>query len=121
MITKEEIEDVLETLKEEAGLDEVALVTRDGLLVASSTSHTGFREEVFAAMSATVLASAETAMEEMGKGIPSWVVVVSDDARLVAMGAGERVLLVGIAPSGAELGAIITQIEKVAKRLEKEL
>ena len=37
------------------------------------------------------------------------------------MGAGERVLLVGIAPSGAELGAIITQIEKVAKRLEKEL
>jgi len=122
MITKGELEEILSTLKDRAELDEVALVTRDGLLVASSTSpQADFHEEVFAAMSATVLASAETAMHEMKRGPPSWVVVVSDEARLVAMGAGEKALLVGIAGSGVELGVIITEIETSANRLKKML
>jgi len=121
MITKEELEELLNTLRDRADLDEVALVTRDGLLVASSTSQADFHEEVFAAMSATVLASAETAMQEMKKGTPSWVVVVSEEARLVAMGAGEKVLLVGIAGSRVELGVIITEIEISANRLKEML
>lgn len=117
MITKEELEDALKEVKERAGLDEVALVTRDGLLIASSTSQQGFHEEVFAAMSATMLASAETAMEEMQKGVPRRVVVESEMAKLVAVGAGEKALLVGVAPARVGLGLVIVEIERAARRL----
>jgi len=121
MITKEELEEVLREVKEGAALDEVALVTRDGLLIVSSTSREGFREEVFAAMSATMLASAETAMEEMEKGVPRRVVVESDVAKLVAVGAGEKALLVGVTSADVGVGLVIVEIEKAAKKLEEML
>ena len=66
--TKEKLVTLLKRLKEEGEVDSSAIITRDGLLVASDLS-TEINKDSFAAMSAAVLGAAETAMLELNKKI----------------------------------------------------
>jgi len=70
-----------------------AVVSRDGLLISAQMSN-GLDADTFAAMTATMMGAAETAIVELDKGIISQVTVESDQVTVICVGAGERALLV---------------------------
>lgn len=118
--TIELVDKVLADLKKSGGVEACAAVSRDGLLIRSSMQKEQFAES-FAAMSATMLGAAETASTELGKGVPNRVIVESEMGRLIAVGAGNKALLVVIVSSETGLGLILLELDKAAKKLKELL
>jgi predicted regulator of Ras-like GTPase activity (Roadblock/LC7/MglB family) len=69
-------------------------------------------------MSATMFGAAETAAAVLGKGIPSRVIVESDRGRLIAVGAGPKVLLIVLVSLDTGLGLILLELEEAATKLK---
>lgn len=84
---------ILSDLKSEADVEQSFIISRDGLLIAAEAS-SGTSAQALAAMTATLLGAAETAMDEIGSGVPSHVTVETKKYSLIIMGAGPQALLV---------------------------
>ncbi|RUM33505.1 MAG: hypothetical protein DSY33_04355 [Archaeoglobus sp.] len=117
MSLRAQLEDILKELKSTGDIEASAIVSRDGLLIAADIS-SSVNADAFAAMSATMLGAAETAMSELGKGMPDRVVAESSSGKIVATGAGERALLVVMTTPKANLGLILLQLGKASKKVE---
>ncbi len=120
LTTKQMLEKVLNDLKKAGDIDGSAIITRDGLLIASDVD-SSIHAETFAAMSATMLGAAETATLELKKGALDRVIVESKDAKIIAGGAGEKALLVVMTSTEAGLGLILVEMNKAAEKIEKVL
>jgi predicted regulator of Ras-like GTPase activity (Roadblock/LC7/MglB family) len=116
MSTKNLIDEVLRELKSVGGILSSAVVTRDGLLVASDTSP-DVDAETFAAMSASMVGSAETAVTEVKGGTAMRVIVESENSKLIALGAGPKVLLVVLTIREVPLGLILLKIGEAARKI----
>ncbi|MDI6902430.1 MAG: roadblock/LC7 domain-containing protein [Methanocellales archaeon] len=130
--TKEMLEKVLDDLKEAVEVEASAIISREGLLMASDLSwHLTYltisREGLlmasdisglFAAMSATMLGAAETATAELWKGISSQIIVELKKGKVIAYGAGPKAILVTITPPKAELSPILVEMEKAADKIK---
>lgn len=112
------IKTALHELKRVGGIDSSAVVTRDGLLVASDISE-GVDAETFAAMSATMVGAAETAMSEVGASNPERVIVESETVKIISMGAGPKTLLIVLTESDAPLGLVLLKIAETAEKINK--
>jgi len=110
------IETTLHGLKKIGSIDASAVVTRDGLLVASDIS-SGVDAETFAAMSASMVGAAETAMIEVKGGNPDRVIVESETAKLISLGAGEKALLVVLTKRDAPLGLVLLRMGETARKI----
>ena len=118
--TIELVEKILIDLKKAGGVEACAAVSRDGLLIRAIMQNEKFAES-FAAMSATMLGAAETATTELNKGVPNRVIVESNHGRLIAVGAGQKALLVVLVDSNTGLGLILLELEKSAEKLKELL
>ena len=101
------------------GVEGSAVVTRDGLLVASELGDVD--AETFAAMSATMFGAAETAFSELGKGLVERVIVESARSKLILMGAGSSAVLVVMVDSKVNIGLVLVEMKKATAKIEKEL
>jgi len=110
------IKKVLHDLKKIGGIDSSAVVTRDGLLVVSDISE-GVDAETFAAMSATMVGAAETAMGEVRTGNPERVIVESETVKIISMGAGPKTLLIVLTESEAPLGLVLLKMGEAAEKI----
>jgi len=118
--TKAIIEEVLNSLKKVGGITASAVVTRDGLLIASNV--TGEVDaETFAAMTATMTGAAETAMTEIQAGPLDRVIVEGKTAKIISVGAGPKVLLVVLAASDAPLGLVLLKMGDTTRKIGKIL
>jgi len=113
----EMLEKVLTDLKRTGDIEASAIVSRDGLLMASDI-HGSVHAETFAAMSATMLGAAETAVSELKKGIPDRVIVESKQGKIITTGAGPKALLVVMTPPEAGLGLILVNVVKAADKVK---
>ena len=95
-----------------------AIVTKDGLLVASHLPKE-MDSGVFSAMSAAMHAAGETAVREFQKGTCRIVSAESDDHVVIAYSIDEVRLLVALFDSKANMGLIRLEIFKAAERLQK--
>ncbi|MDI6640414.1 MAG: roadblock/LC7 domain-containing protein [Methanocellales archaeon] len=111
------LEKVLDDLKEAVEVEASAIISREGLLMASDISG-DIRAELFAAMSATMLGAAETATAELWKGISSQIIVELKKGKVIAYGAGPKAILVTITPPKAELSPILVEMEKAADKIK---
>jgi predicted regulator of Ras-like GTPase activity (Roadblock/LC7/MglB family) len=118
--TKEMITQVLDDLKNVGDVEASAVVSRDGLLMAGNIT-AGIRAETFAAMSATMLGAAETAISELNKGVPNRVIVETASGKIVATGAGPKALLVMMVQANAGLGLILVEMDKAAGKIKEVL
>jgi predicted regulator of Ras-like GTPase activity (Roadblock/LC7/MglB family) len=116
MSTKSLIEECLRELKKVGGIEASAIVTRDGLLVSADIS-VGVDEETFAAMSASMVGAAETAMSEVKAGNVSRVIVESDEHRMISLGAGPKVLLIVETQRQAPLGLVLLRMAETARKI----
>ncbi len=114
------IDRILSDLKNVGGVDACAAATRDGLLIGAIMEQRQFAESL-AAMSATMFGAAETATTELGKGMPSRVIVESEHGRLIAVGAGPKALLTVLVDLDTGMGLICMELEKSAKKLKELL
>jgi predicted regulator of Ras-like GTPase activity (Roadblock/LC7/MglB family) len=115
-------ENIIQILKNlvSSGIEGTAVVTKDGLLVASELSES-IDGETLAAMTATMTGAAETAMSELKKKEIERVIVESKDARLISVEAGKKTILVCMVNMKAKLGLVLLEMERAAKVIEKEV
>ena len=116
MRSVEDVSGVLSDLKRAGGIRALAVVSREGILVASDIPG-DVHPETFAAMSAVMLSAAETAYLEINHVIPDRLIVETDEGKLIIMGAGERSMLVALAEAKAVTSHLMVEISKATNRL----
>lgn len=117
---KEELSKILHEITEVGEIDGAAIITRDGLLIASEVSDS-MDEEIFAAMSATLFGASETALNELGKGLVERVIVESRETKLLAVSAGANAILIVLVKPKANIGLLILETKKTVSKIEVSL
>ena len=117
---KERLIQILEKFKNTVGADGAAIVTRDGLLVASNLSK-NIDGETLAAMTATMVGAAETAMSELKKTGITRVIVESKDGKLISTGAGKQAILVCMISTASKLGLALLEMKKTSLLIKREV
>ncbi len=117
---KEVLTQILKKLTSTGDIEGAAVITRDGLLIASELS-SGIDADTFAAMSATMTGAAETAVQELKKSSPDRIIVESSATKLITAGAGEQAILACIVNPAAKLGMILLEMKKATAAIEKEV
>ncbi len=115
--TVELLEAILHDLKRAGEVEASAVVSRDGLLIASDIPR-GVHAETFAAMTATMLGAAETATSELKKGIAERVIVESKDGKVITCGAGPKALLVVMTSPRVGLGLVLVEMTKAIDKVK---
>jgi predicted regulator of Ras-like GTPase activity (Roadblock/LC7/MglB family) len=110
--------DVLSDLRRAGGIRATAVVSREGILIASDLPPE-VHAETFAAMAAIMFSAAETAALEMNESTPDRLIVETDEDRLVVAGAGERLMLVTLTDKKAGLGHVIVEMSRAVARLKE--
>ncbi|HKZ99210.1 MAG TPA: roadblock/LC7 domain-containing protein [Thermoplasmata archaeon] len=94
----------------------VAIARRDGLLIAHALPKSSNPKKI-AAMSASIVGTAEMATAEMGQGILNQVLVDTSGGKILATGAGPEAILVAMVRSEANIGLILLNIERAARTI----
>ncbi|MFA4957408.1 MAG: roadblock/LC7 domain-containing protein [Candidatus Methanoperedens sp.] len=118
--TLDMVDKILADLKNVGGVMACAAASRDGLLIRSLMQNEKYVESL-AAMSATMLGAAETATTHVEMGIPTRVIVESDNGKLIVTGAGPKALLILLANKNSGLGLILLELDKSAQKLKEIL
>lgn len=111
-----ELNGVLADMRRAGGIRALAIVSREGILVASDMPPE-IHAETFAAMAAIMQSAAETAAMELSAAPPDRLIVETDEGRLVVAGAGERMLLVTLADAHASLSHVIVEMTRAVARI----
>lgn len=101
-------------------LEGAAVVSADGLIVASVLA-AEVDEDRVSAMAAAMLALGERTAKELGRGSLEQVYVKGNHGYVVLMGAGPDNVLEAIAGSGAKLGMVLLDMKRAAAELSRML
>ena len=115
---KDRLLGILKSLSSIGDIDGSAIVTRDGLLIASDLPR-DLDAETFAAMSATMLGAAETAVGELKKGSVERVIAEGKETKLITKGAGPSAVLVSMVQPNANLGLVLVEMGKASEKIEE--
>ncbi|MBN1165724.1 MAG: roadblock/LC7 domain-containing protein [Methanospirillaceae archaeon] len=113
---KEKIATIIGMIKGIDGVTACTLVSRDGVLL-GKYADTEFNEAWFAAMSATLLASAESASVIIKIQSPDVVMIRSSDGTLVILGAGEKLLITALVTSQSDIMQVIEELMQLAEEV----
>ena len=97
-------------------LEGAAVVSIDGLVLASALP-AGTDEDRVSAMAAALLSLGERTSMELARGSLEQVYVKGDQGYVVLMRAGEESVLEGIAGSAAKLGMVLLDMKRAAAEL----
>ena len=97
-------------------LEGLAVVTRDGLPIASAL-YTNTDEDRISAMTAASLSLSERVVMELERGIMEQVIISGSNGLVILRDAGEHAVLVGIARANAKLGLVLLDMKRAAKKL----
>lgn len=101
-----------------AEIEACAVVSTDGLLMASNFPQ-GMDEERVAAMTAALLAMADRTSRELRRGSLEQVFVRGSEGLVVMMEAGEEGVLVSLCSKNAKLGLIFLDMNRAAAEISK--
>jgi len=112
-----ELKPALRALRQSCGAVASAVISRDGLVIAGDVPE-GVSMETFSIMCATLLGAASTANSELRVGSPLHVIVESEDARMVVVGAGRKALIVTVIPRKADTGLALKKVSELADTIK---
>ncbi len=107
---------VLADMRRAGDIRATAVVSREGILIASDMP-ADVHPETFAAMSAIMLGAAETAALEINAATPDRIIVETEEGKLIVCGAGDRMMLVALAYARAGLGHVIVEMSRAVTRI----
>lgn len=117
MPTKQEsLKKVLEDMKRMGDVEASVIVSRQGLIMVSDVME-NVPEDVLAAITATVLGSAESAAEELHVSEPDVVIVRSKDVKIIFMSAGPKAILGVMTSAELKLGLLLIEMEKAKEKI----
>ncbi len=117
---KEQLEKILSDLKRAGGILSSAVISRDGLMVASDLTK-NIDADTFAAMSAAMEGAAETAVSELKQGELRQIIVDAQDSKLITVSAGKKVILVVLTKPDINLGLVLLELGKASGLLSELL
>jgi len=117
-VSDTELKPSLRYLRQSCGAIASAVISRDGLMIASDLPD-GVSMETFAIMCATLLGAASTANSELHVGTPQSVIVESEGARMILMGAGRKTLIVGVVGRRGDLKLAMQKMESLAETIKR--
>ncbi|KYC45907.1 MAG: Roadblock/LC7 domain protein [Candidatus Methanofastidiosum methylothiophilum] len=116
------MEKLTEMLKDLGGtspdIEASAIVSTDGLVIASALPK-DVEEDRVAAMSAAMLSLGERTSKELMKGSLEEVFVKGQNGYIVLMGAGEEAVLTALARKDAKLGLVFLDMKRAADEISK--
>jgi len=95
-----------------------AIVSVDGLSIASALPQ-GVEEERVSAMSAAMLSLGERIAMELGRGSLEQVYIKGEKGYVVLMSIGEEAVLTALAREGAKLGLIFLDMRRATEDISK--
>ncbi|HKZ45553.1 MAG TPA: roadblock/LC7 domain-containing protein [archaeon] len=113
---RKEMEDVLKELGRIGDVIGSAFVRRDGLLIVSVLP-SEVDSRAVAAMTAAIVGTSETSAKELSIGDFYQVVVNATQGKYAAIGAGEEAILIALVRKESNLGLILLEMDKSAKKL----
>jgi len=117
---KEQLTEILQKLKKIGDILGSAVVSRDGLVVASDLSR-DVDEDTFAAMSAAMQGAAETAVSELSQGELKQILVDAVKGKMLAIGAGKLAILVVLAKPSINLGLALLELKRASAKISAVL
>jgi predicted regulator of Ras-like GTPase activity (Roadblock/LC7/MglB family) len=112
-----ELKPALRALRQSSGAIASAVISRDGLVIASDVPE-GVSNETFGIMCATLLGAASTANSELRIGTPIHVTVETEDAKMLVVGAGRRALIVTVIGRKSDPVAAFKKLDEIADTLK---
>ncbi len=112
-----ELKPALRALRQSCGSIASAIISRDGLVIAADLPD-GVSMDTFSIMCATLIGAASTANSELRVGTPQSVLVESEDARMLVVGAGRKALIVTVLPLRADPGLARKELIKLADTIK---
>jgi hypothetical protein len=110
--------DRLRDLQKTEGVEASAVVSVDGLIMASALP-SGVEEDRVSAMSAAMLSLGERISNELGRKGLEQVFIRGDKGLVILMAVGEEAVLTVLAREDAKLGLIFLDMRRVADDLAK--
>ena len=107
-------------LHETPGLDAAAVVSFDGLPMASALP-AGMEEDRVAAMSAALLSLAERAAQGLGRGDLSQVYLEGEHGAVFLVSAQDEGVLIAVSAPGAKVGMMLFEVRLAAARVGEVL
>jgi predicted regulator of Ras-like GTPase activity (Roadblock/LC7/MglB family) len=101
-----------------AEIEACALISLDGLMIASALPH-GMDEDRIGAMSAALLSLGERIASELSRGTLERVLIQGERGYVIMSAAGPEAVLTVLAKSNAKLGLIFLDIKRAAQALSK--
>ena len=98
-------------------LEGLAVVTKDGLPIASAL-YSNTDEDRVSAMTAASLSLSERVVMELDRGKMEQVIITGSNGTVIIRDSGEHAVLVGIARIDAKLGLVLLDMKRAAKKLE---
>ncbi|TLZ52013.1 MAG: roadblock/LC7 domain-containing protein [Methanobacteriota archaeon] len=113
------LEAVMERMRE-AGAHAIAVVSRDGSVLASDLPP-GVSRETFSIMCATIHGAGMTVSNELKRGTPRRIVLESNEGRVLITEAGRRALIVIVLPGGANFEDSVRQLQPLVDEIAREM
>ena len=113
---KEKIASFIENIREIDGVAACALVSRDGI-IAGKYFDRELNESWFGALAATLLASAESAVNIISMAFLDSVTLRAQNSSIVVMGAGENFLIAAIIRENVNPENVHTRMLAIAKKI----
>lgn len=101
-------------------IEACAVVTEDGLIIASSLPQ-GVEESRIAAMSAAMLSMGSRTNQELNRGKVKQMYVKGETGYVLIVSAGQHAVLLAMAKSEAKLGLIFLELGRTAGEIETAL
>jgi len=101
-----------------AEIEACALISLDGLMIASVLPH-GMDEDRVGAMSAALLSLGERTARELSRGALERVLIQGEHGYVIMSASGPEAVLTVLAKSNAKLGLIFLDIKRAALALSK--
>jgi predicted regulator of Ras-like GTPase activity (Roadblock/LC7/MglB family) len=116
--TEDILKQELKKFRKLSGVVGSAIIRRDGLMILSDLS-SEVNSKAIAAMAAAIVGTGETASKELGIGEMEEVVIESRSGKLISIGAGKESIFVALVKKKVNLGLILIEMEKIARKVEK--
>jgi predicted regulator of Ras-like GTPase activity (Roadblock/LC7/MglB family) len=117
---KEKISAFIEQVRSINGVAACALVSRDGIIAGKSFDR-DLNEPWFGALSATILASAESVGSIIRMKSMKSVMIKAEDSSIIIMGAGENFLVAAIIADKADPAKIHLQMLAVTQKIAEAM
>jgi len=108
----------LRELQQTEGVEASAVVSVDGLIMASALP-AGIEEDRVSAMSAAMISLGERIASELGRGILEQVFIKGEEGLVLLMAVGEEAVLTTLAREDAKLGLILLDMRRATEDLAK--